>query len=220
MNRNIKILSLISIVVLLLLVVYGFYHYFIATNGQDKNTITETTPPPSNISTFTDPNNTFSFEYNPSFSVTAGDGQPTIDWRMNSNNLNGILLAKVSVPKEYIPNTNFSDARLTIGMSGDNQALKTCFAKDQNETVGGQEMIGGYPFAKFTANDAGAGNFYETTSYRAILGQYCYVVEYTIHSSNIGNYSPDQGITEFDKTKIQNELENIVTSFKFLTSGN
>jgi hypothetical protein len=74
----------------------------------------------------------------------------------------------------------------------------------------------GIPFTKFTFSDAGAGNLYETTSYRTKRGDECYVVEYTIHSSNIGMYSPDQGIKEFDKDKITKMLDRMVRSFQFL----
>ena len=76
--------------------------------------------------------------------------------------------------------------------------------------------IGSMKFTKITLSDAGAGNFYNTTSYRTIYHNQCYAIEYTIHSTNIGNYSPDQGITEFDQTKIVPLLENMVQSFKFL----
>ena len=81
-------------------------------------------------------------------------------------------------------------------------------------------MIDDHPFSKFTLNDAGAGNLYETTSYRGLFDGDCYAIEYTIHSTNIGNYSPDQGVKEFDKVKVQEELEKILDSFKFLISSN
>ena len=76
--------------------------------------------------------------------------------------------------------------------------------------------IHGIPFTKFTFSDAGAGNLYETVSYRTKRGGECYVVEYTIHSTNIGMYSPDQGIKEFDRAKVVNMLEKMAKSFRFL----
>ena len=39
----------------------------------------------------------------------------------------------------------------------------------------------------------------------------------TIHSTNIGNYDPSQGISEFDKTNVTNVLETIAGSFMFLS---
>ena len=151
----------------------------------------------------------------------SGTGTPSMDWEMNAKQ-NGLLLAIVNVPRSYMPKTNFSEAKLTIGESSDTNAVKNCLA----DTSGGMNINGvpttvsGYPFTKFTFEDAGAGNFYETTSYRSVLNGNCYAIEYTIHSTNIGNYSPDQGITEFDKTKITNDLESIVKSLRLIVASN
>lgn len=62
----------------------------------------------------------------------------------------------------------------------------------------------------------GAGNYYETTSYRTVYNDECYAIEYTIHSTNIDNYSPDQGITKFDKEKITSILDAMVQSFNLI----
>jgi len=66
------------------------------------------------------------------------------------------------------------------------------------------------------SSDPGAGNIYDTTSYKTIKNNMCYAVEYTVHSTNINNYSPDQNIKEFDKVKIENILNEMVKSFRFL----
>ncbi len=77
-------------------------------------------------------------------------------------------------------------------------------------------IIHGITYTKVTYSDAGAGNFYDTTSYRVVRHSQCYAIEYTIHSSNIGNYSPNQGISAFDEWKVQSILEGMVQSFIFL----
>jgi hypothetical protein len=105
-------------------------------------------------------------------------------------------------------------------MSTDPTAIQKCLAETEASDIDlGKVTLGGYPFEKFTSNGAGAGNFYETTSYKGIVDGDCYAVEYTIHSTNIGNYSPDQGITEFDQIKIQNEIDQIIKSFKFTVNS-
>ena len=138
------------------------------------------------------------------------------DWNVQTTNL-GLLLAVVKIPKSFLPQTNFSEAKFTVGTSADPVAIKNCFKSDGGSIGTTSEVtVNNQKFTRITLADAGAGNFYETTSYRTIYNNQCYAIEYTIHSTNIGNYSPDQGIKEFDKQKVEPLLENIVSSFKFL----
>lgn len=174
---------------------------------------------PNCMEHFTDSNKTISFDYNSFFAASEGDKAPTTDWRVNSIS-KGTLLANVYVQRTFLPGTNFGDARLTVGRSNDPTQIKSCTVATSNDASKGSVTISGYPFSKFHSSDAGAGNLYETTSYRGIVDGDCYVIEYTIHSSNIGNYSPDQGIKAFNKSEIENELQKIITSFKFLISSN
>ncbi len=168
---------------------------------------------------FTDSNDTFSFKYNAFFQAMEGDTASSIDWRLNATQ-QGRVLARVIAPRTYMPGTNFSDARLTVGRSTDTSAITSCMTDTSNgEIKSGSRTISGHPFTMFTSSDAAAGNFYETTSYRGIVDGDCYVIEYTIHSGNIANYSPDQGIKEFDKSKIKAELEKTITSFEFIVSS-
>ncbi|MEO5635131.1 MAG: hypothetical protein ABIS26_02290 [Candidatus Paceibacterota bacterium] len=175
---------------------------------------------PNCLEHFIDSNNTISFDYNSFFAATEGDKIPTTDWKVNST-VKGSLLANVFVPRTFLAGTNFGDARLTVGRSNNQTTIRSCsVAQAKNGDIGkGTAVIDGYPFSKFVSSGAGAGNLYETTSYRGIFDGDCYVIEYTIHSSNIGNYSPDQGIKAFDKSKIEGELEKIISSFKFLISS-
>jgi len=175
---------------------------------------------------FTDSNKVFSFDYNAFFKVFEGDTQtPVIDWRQNSDSkIKGILLATLSIPRGFMPDTNFSDTRFTVGRSTDPLAIKNCLVdteqnKENKVPAPTKVTISGYPFMKFSSNGAGAGNFYETTSYRGIVDGDCYAIDYTIHSTNLGNYSPEQGIKQFDKTKIEAELSKIINSFKFIINS-
>lgn len=168
------------------------------------------------LSTFADNGKTFQFSYPRMFTVTGGGIGYTNDW-MNGSVQMGLVLARVTIPKSFQPGTNFSDARFTIGTSADPTAVKECLTQGNgNPATTAKVTIKGIPYTKLTFGDAGAGNFYETTSYRTVRNNQCYVAEYTIHSTNIGNYPPEQGIKEFDKAAVQNVLEGMVQSLTFL----
>ena len=172
------------------------------------------------FSTYTEPAGTYSFNYNPLFSVVNGDkSKQTTDWRSNTTT-EGTLLTTLTIPRSFMPSTNFSEAKFTIGRSADASVIKSCTTIEKWAGKSSDVFIGGQKFKEVSLSDAGAGNFYDTTSYRAVLDGDCYVIEYTIHSTNIGNYSPDQGIKEFDKSKIVSELNNIVQSLKFQLASN
>lgn len=169
-----------------------------------------------NSFTFTDATKLFSFTY-PNSGTLSGELGYAMDWR-NNTETSGMLLAKVSIPGLIQPKTNFSEARFTVGTSSDATAVKNCLT----DNMGGSSKstlvtINGVQYTKLTAGDAGAGNLYETTSYRTVKNGQCYAVEYTIHSTQLGNYDPSQGIHAYDKTAVTNMLESIVQSFKFLS---
>jgi len=164
---------------------------------------------------FTDINNVISFEYNSFFKQIEGDNIPSLEWRVDAKE-KGILLTSVIIPRTFMPNTNFSNAKFTVGKSSTENAVKSCITDVTNGSInGGTITINRYPFTEFTISDAGVGNLYETTSYRGIVNKDCYAIEYTIHSVNIDNYSPDQNIKEFDKFLIQNNLDKIIKSINF-----
>jgi hypothetical protein len=104
-------------------------------------------------------------------------------------------------------------------------AIKSCLTeiqpnKENRDPVAVKATVGGYPFMKSVSTEGAAGSSYEIISYRGIVDGDCYAIEYQIHSTNIANYSPDQGIKPFDKSKIVGELEKMVKSFKFVVNSN
>jgi hypothetical protein len=214
MSKN----TIIITVIVLILLVGGVATYFIKSsttvvNNTNQPTQTDT----SSLETFTDANNTFTFQHNPLFPAVDGDSTtPTKDWELNAEET-GVLLASVTVPRSYMSGTNFSEVRMTVGRSSD---LKSCLIDSSgSNTKGTTVTLGGFPFLKFVFGDAAAGNLYNTTSYKGNVDGDCYVIEYTVHSTNIGNYSPDQGIKEFDKAKIETEMQKIIKSFRFLVNS-
>lgn len=168
--------------------------------------------------TFTDTGKTFSFSYPNNFTVSGGGVGYSQSWMVNATT-SGLTLAKATLPRAFQPNTNFSEATLTVGTSADPSAIATCLTYNPSGgpvRAAQKVSINGTAFTKFSSSDAGAGNRYETTSYRTLRNNQCYALEYTIHSTNIGNYDPSQGVKEFDQTSVQNALDGVVNSFKFL----
>ncbi|HUC31170.1 MAG TPA: hypothetical protein VMR99_00570 [Candidatus Paceibacterota bacterium] len=154
------------------------------------------------------------FDYSDNFSLS-----PSTDWRVNSDNIPGIQYFTLTVPNTFEPQTNFSDATLTVGASADTTAISQCMTPDEGgETAEATSSvtINGTQFTIFNSNSAGAGNYYQTTSYRALHAGKCYAIEYTIHSGQIANYPSSYNLQPFDETKIDSLMQNIVGTFKFL----
>ncbi|HNW71877.1 MAG TPA: MliC family protein [Candidatus Paceibacterota bacterium] len=176
--------------------------------------VTGTMTAEKDLNTYTDSSKTFSFSFPKQFNFYGGDIGFTPEWSAEYVG-SGMVFAVVSIPQSFFTKTNFGEAKFSIGASSDPEVIKNCLSP-QNVIIGSKEenTINNRKFTKITFENVGAGNYYDTTSYRTILNDQCYAVEYTIHSTNINNYSPDQGIQEFDKTKITSLLENMVKSFK------
>ena len=163
---------------------------------------------------YTDASKTFSFSF-PSQFPLFGELGYSQDWVLNSTS-SGLLLAEVMIPKSFEPGTNFGESKFTIGVSSDPDAVSQCLTPQfPNMEKISTTTVNGTQFTKFIFSDAGAGNFYDTTSYRTIYNGGCYAIEYTIHSGNIDNYPPGT-VTAFDENKIRNIFENMAQSFRFL----
>jgi hypothetical protein len=159
----------------------------------------------------------FSFSYPKGLEVVVGNGERVSQWRAGTATL-GRLDVTVTVPREMQPNTNFSDARFTVGSSDEPNEVSACLTDTSGAawTQPATREIGGVTFVVIQTGDAGAGNFYDTTSYRIVRDGRCHAIEYTIHSTNIGNYPVEAGVTEFDRAAIRAVLESMVESFRFL----
>jgi hypothetical protein len=111
--------------------------------------------------------------------------------------------------------TNFAGATFTVGVSAESAEVSACTVAANGERALGTMRINGRSFARFVLDDAGAGNRYRTRSYRTVRDGECYAVEYSIHSTNLANYDPKQGVRAFDETAVRNALDSIVKSFAF-----
>lgn len=224
MKKKYYILVAIMLVVVVLLAIFFTVELNkkISSTALSPETISNlSTIISSNTNTFVDPSNSVSFVYPNQFLVSSGTSSdtnfPNTIWMANSTD-QGTLIATMEIPASYMPKTNFRAAQLMVGMSSDAHAVADCLAALPNRGMGAPTLttIDGVPFVKFSMGDAGAGNFYNTTSYRTVKNNICYDIEYIIHSTDIGNYSPDQGISAFDSAKITNLLEGIVQSFRII----
>jgi hypothetical protein len=163
---------------------------------------------------YEDPAHRFRFEHPSDLAVSTGSMEPASGWRAGAAT-KGVLLAQIVIPKAAQPNTNFSDAKFTVSKSADPAALRDCTRDAPGEQVSTTTLtLHGRTFTQLAFSDAGAGNLYETTSYRTVDKGECIAVEYTIHSTNLANYAPDQHVAAFDRAKISAELEAIARSFE------
>jgi len=177
-----------------------------------------TTPALSNgMKQFTDAGKTFTFMYPSQFSVTGTSDGYTQSW-MNNSSVTGLVLAQMSVPKETEPGTNFSEAKFTVGTSADPAAVKGCLTDNPSGGPAQQPTsltLNGTPYTVFHSSDAGAGNLYDTTSYRTVKNGQCYAIEYTVHTTQIANY-PAGTVKEYDAKNVQSIFNSIMMNFKFL----
>ncbi len=202
MKTSNKITTLIVLVVATCL-----YVYF-----NNKEVIPTSAPEASSLAVFVDSADIVSFSYPKDFTVMANITGSA--WRNNA--LGGDLLARMSIPRLYQPSTNFSEAIFTVGRSDESSDIENCLIATNGEVATGAVTINGVQFQKFNLGDAGAGNRYDTTSYRVVRNGHCVAVEYMVHTTNIANYTPDSGVKEYDSKKISTILEAIAQSFHFM----
>lgn len=122
----------------------------------------------------------------------------------------------VSLPKEMFAGTNLKEAVVAFGIDTSASAVTNCYRLDNAEVVASStKNVNGIEFRVFESTDAGAGNLYESKTYRFVKGDYCYEINEVLHSTNIYNYEPGT-IKEYDKTKFVGILERIVSTFVFI----
>ncbi len=142
---------------------------------------------------------------------------PTMNWQVGATTT-GIVFFTLTVPRAFEPQTNFADATLTVGSSEDAAAVAQCMSAGQTggpATPTSTATINGSVFTVFHSNDAGAGNYYQTTSYRTLHAGQCYAIEYTVHSGQIANYPTSYDLQPFDQAKIDTLMQNIISTFTF-----
>lgn len=115
-------------------------------------------------------------------------------------------LFRIVLPKSFQPNTNFSEATLSFYATDDSLSAKNCLTAQNGEVANGMKNN----WAVFRLGDAGAGNYYETTSYRMLKNGACVALDAVVHSVNVGNYPPELGIKEFDHQAVEQKLAEVL----------
>lgn len=169
----------------------------------------------------TDGRDDVGFEYSYLLGFNATDSSPrvsAVDWRLWADGAPGKLYSTLTIPRVFEPQSNFNDAKLTVGASRDQVALKGCLIPPVAGELGAHTTttVNGTVFSVYTSTDAGAGNLYDVVSYRALHSGTCWAIEYTIHSAQLGNYPPEYQLHQFDKARVKDVLERIVGTFRFL----
>ncbi|MDB4983840.1 MAG: hypothetical protein JWM20_19 [Patescibacteria group bacterium] len=215
MKLFLKIFGIVLVIAIIVLIV----HYAVKGRIQPgtpsgEPTIGQVANIPNTLE-FADTTHGFSFSYPVDLGVVAPFATSySTTWRQNTQT-NGLTFVTGTLDKSFQSNTNFSEGKFTIGESNDPAAVTACLTAQNGESAAGPVTINGVAFSKFTLGDAGAGNLYDTTSYRTLYNGRCFALEYTIHSTNIGNYDPSQGIKQFDANAVKAKLEIPVQSFVF-----
>jgi len=144
---------------------------------------------------------------------------PTSDWSLRSNGEAGVQYFVLTIPKAFEPQTNFDDATLVVGSSRTPAAIRDCtnpgiIANPGDATS--TRMVNGTAFSVYHFTGAGAGNYYETTSYHTLHAGQCYSIGYTIHSGQIANYPSSYNLHQFNDVEVSGVLERIINTFTFL----
>lgn len=207
-----------KILITIALILLAFITFkFIKTAPVDLNQVENVNPSEQNNNLGVEDgvfkNNEFTFKYQKD--LIANDYNETSSWRTNTS-LPGDFHVGIIIPRSIQPNTNFSDAKFTIGSSDNPTAVSECLIQTNGEREKGETEINGTLFKKITLTEGAAGNYYDTTSYRATKDGKCYAVEYTIHSMNLRNYPAEENIQEFNTPFIVEILEDMARSFEFM----
>ncbi len=142
---------------------------------------------------------------------------PTTAWRTGVTST-GSLFFTLAIPRAFEPQSNFAGATLTIGSSRSSEAIAHCMDAAPTGIPGtatSTATVNGTAFTVFRSGDAGAGNYYETTSYRTMHAGQCYAVEYTVHSTQIANYPSSYNLQAFDQAKVDSLMQTIIGTFTF-----
>ena len=119
------------------------------------------------------------------------------------------------IDTSFYLNTNLVEAYFLYGSSRDASVVQSCTQPGSfggPENIVGDVSINGVTFTKSQGGGVGAGNIYEQTYYRAAYQGSCYEFTLFVHYGNIGNYSPDSGVKEFDQAALTQKFEDILSS--------
>ena len=112
-------------------------------------------------------------------------------------------------------NTNLFEAYFLFGATDQSEVVATCtepFSFGGPENIIDEVSLHGIPFTHSAGGGVAAGNIYEQTYYRAAYQGVCYEVTFFVHYGNIGAYSPEAGVKEFDRSALTQKFEDILST--------
>lgn len=119
------------------------------------------------------------------------------------------------VDSNFYVNTNLIEAYLLFGSTNDSNTVATCtqpVSFGGTENIVGDVNINGVKFVRSEGSGVGAGNIYEQIYHRAVNNGYCNEVTFYIHYANIGNYSSDSGVKEFNRDALMQRFESVLST--------
>lgn len=202
--------SWLVLIIIVLVVIGGFVWWHSTQTAATGTPVTSTTTAPvsADTSTYTNSALGFTIQY-PSMAAAS------------QTDFNGFLqvtqtpVTSFVLPASLSQGTNLSSAGVYVGATSSPKIVAACTstASTTGEIAQGTQTINAQQFAVFTASDAGAGNFYESKSYRTIKNGSCVEIVELIHSTNIANY-PAGTVTAFNHDQFSGVLDAMVHTYQ------
>lgn len=168
-----------------------------------------------NLKLFEDNDSSFVFRYPRAFQKYRASVADTSGWSYASTE-KGKLAVQLKLDSSFQPKTNFSEATLSVGWSEHPKALSKCLESPVGRIIKSDTLVQNKTqFVRSKYAEAGAGNFYQVIQYRTLKNNRCYSIEEMVHSTNIHNYPPERGITEFDSARVWKILNTARNTFSF-----
>jgi len=119
------------------------------------------------------------------------------------------------IDTQFYTDTNLIEAYLLFGSTDENSLVESCtqpVSYGGPESVVGEVNINGIKFVRSEGAGLGAGNVYEQVYHRVASQGFCHEVTFFIHYANIGNYSPESGVREFDQDALLQRFEDVLST--------
>ncbi|MCL4404123.1 hypothetical protein M1432_02165 [Patescibacteria group bacterium] len=129
----------------------------------------------------------------------------------------------VATPQDAFqaPKSNFGSAYFTVSVASGTKAAANCYDMPPGARgVPGATStitVNGRDFVTAATTGVGAGNIYDSRVYRTVFDGFCFEAALTVHTGNIGMYTPGT-VVPFDDGRAFNILEAVLSTFRISTS--
>jgi len=200
-----KFTIFLIIVILILTSALVFEIYKKPASAPTNPPATQNSSPNQNLQTYKNASYNFQFQYPPDFSFVAPSGYSSLGSDSEQ-------IVQVQADNKNFPGTNLADYAFTVS---NQYNYADCLKSVNNKIPLTQtQTINNTTFYKDTTSGAAAGNLYDSQIYRTVRDKWCYEISLTVHTGNIGNYTPGT-VAEVDKNKVYDVLNQILLTFKF-----